>query len=188
MDTYIKDPEFNTEGIDKIYFDMDGVLADFNAGIRDLGVEPVDINSPYTPEKAAAYDRLFNAMRNANHFFRYLKPIPDGVILFTRLRKILGDRVAVLTGIPSEKRGIVDAVDDKRIWVDEWLGADVEVIAVPSKEKKNYCKGQGYALIDDSEKNVREWIAAGGSGFLFKQPEPVHIPDLPPHILDDEPR
>ena len=41
------------------------------------------------------------------------------------------------------------------------------------EEKKNYVTGPGCILIDDLEKNIREWNVAGGTGILFTSAEDV---------------
>lgn len=39
------------------------------------------------------------------------------------------------------------------------------------EEKTKFCSGKNCILIDDYEKNIREWEAAGGSGILFTSAE-----------------
>lgn len=34
------------------------------------------------------------------------------------------------------------------------------------EQKKDYCKGKEYILIDDLNKNISEWEALGGTGIL----------------------
>jgi len=52
--------------IQKIYFDLDGVLADFDRGVRELcGMEPVDQNNKNKGDD----DRLFEAIRAVEHFY-----------------------------------------------------------------------------------------------------------------------
>ena len=46
--------------VEKIYFDMDGVLADFNRGVKEiLGIEPMDQDSATKDYD----DRLFQAIK-----------------------------------------------------------------------------------------------------------------------------
>ena len=53
------------------------------------------------------------------------------------------------------------SVDDKRAWVRDRLGLDVEVIVVPREQKIMYCKPNDI-LIDDHPDTIEEWRNAGG--------------------------
>ena len=58
--------------VDAIFFDMDGVLVDFNGGQkRLLGIEPISQEK----KKSEDDDRLFSLMREYGHFYRDLEPI-----------------------------------------------------------------------------------------------------------------
>ena len=158
--------------VEKIYFDMDGVLADFWNGVRELcGLEPPDQNNP-GKDKKSSDEKMFNSIKSVDNFYLKLKPIEEGVRLFMNLQKSYGkDKVAILTGIPKPERGIIQASDDKKEWVRKYLGKDVEVNTVLAREKKNYCKGFGYMLIDDYKKNIDEWENVGGIGYRFNMDE-----------------
>lgn len=151
--------------IEKIYFDMDEVLADFNRGVRELcHMEPVD-QSVSTKEED---DALWAAVRDTGHFYDRLEPVNGALEMFNALRDKYGEKCEILSAIPKPHRGIVTAGDDKRNWVRRLLGENVIVNIVLRPEKKNYVKGPGYILIDDLEKNVHEWEAEGGTGICFK--------------------
>lgn len=151
--------------IDKIYFDMDEVLADFNRGIRELcHMEPVD-QAVSTKEDD---DALWAAVREAGHFYDRLEPVNGSIEMFKKLQEKYGDKCEILSAIPKPHRGIVTAGEDKISWVRRLLGEEVAVNIVLRAEKKNYVKGKGYILIDDLEKNVLEWEAEGGTGICFK--------------------
>lgn len=151
--------------IEKIYFDMDEVLADFNRGVRKLcHMEPVD----QTMSTKEDDDALWSAIRDAGHFYDKLEPVNGSVAMFMTLREKYGDKCEILSAVPKPHRGIVTAAEDKINWVRRLLGKDVVVNIVLRAEKRNYVKGPGYILIDDLEKNVREWEAEGGTGICFK--------------------
>jgi len=151
--------------IDKIYFDMDEVLADFNRGIRELcHMEPVD-QAVSTKEDD---DALWAAVREAGHFYDRLEPVNGSIEMFKMLQEKYGDKCEILSAVPKPHRGIVTAGEDKISWVRRLLGEEVVVNIVLRAEKKNYVKGKGYILIDDLEKNVLEWEAEGGTGLCFK--------------------
>ena len=154
--------------IDAIYFDMDGVLVDFKRGQREiLGIEPVDQEN----KKPGDDDRLFALMREHEHFYLDLKPIEGSLELFFKVKDRYGDKCRILTGVPKEKRGIVNASSDKRLWVERHIGKDSVVYTVLRKEKANYVLGRGSVLIDDFGVNIGEWRERGGTGILFTSPD-----------------
>ena len=154
--------------VDAIFFDMDGVLVDFNGGQkRLLGIEPISQEK----KKSEDDDRLFALMREYGHFYRDLEPIEGSLELFRKVREKYGDKCSILTGIPKESRGIITAEEDKRDWVKRYIGSDITVHTVLRKEKVKFVNGKGSILIDDFSKNIREWEENGGKGILFLSPE-----------------
>ncbi len=151
--------------IEKIYFDMDGVLADFDRGIREL--------CGLTPRSQELVDEqrdneMWAAVRRVGHFYDKLEPLPGAVALFRAVWDRWGDRCEILTGIPKPKRGILTAGDDKRSWASRLLSPELRVNVVFKEEKKNYCTGPGCVLIDDYSANVAAWRRAGGTAILHE--------------------
>lgn len=154
--------------VKKIYFDMDGVLADFARGTAELcHIAPVD----QSKSTRAQDDRLFEAIRDTEHFYDRLEPMPGAVEMFRAVWEKYKDRCEILTGIPKPWCGIVTAGEDKIAWVKRLLNPDVKVNIVFREEKKEYCKGQEYVLIDDFNKNIKEWESFGGTGILNESAE-----------------
>ena len=150
--------------VDRIYFDMDGVLADFGRGIRELcGMEPSVQGSPDKRHD----DMMFDAIRKVDHFYMKLKPLDEVVSIFEELNDEFGKKIEVLSAIPKPERGILHAREDKIDWIREYVSDDAVVNIVLRKEKRDYAKGKGYILIDDTERNIEEWEEAGGTGILF---------------------
>ncbi len=153
-----------------IYFDMDGTLADFEGGVRDIcGLCASDKDHPNEGQD----DLMWEGIRKAGDFYYRLKPLPGAIELFRKVYEIYGDECRILTGIPSERRGIVTAVEDKKNWVRDMIGPEVIVIVCPRKEKQLYAtdNGEPCVLIDDLRKTIREWEADGGIGILFTNAE-----------------
>lgn len=144
-----------------IYFDMDGVLADFDGYLRAHNMPHKPMNS-YNPQ---VDDLMWTAIRSVPHFYLQLAPNMDAVQLFNTMR--VKYNCEVLTAKPAEKRGITTAEEDKREWVHRYLGADVKVNVTTWRDKKNYCVGKGSILLDDFNKTVEAWNAAGGTGILY---------------------
>lgn len=148
----------------KIYFDMDGVLADFERGVRELcHIEPVDQSKATN----AQTDRLWEAVKKVPHFYLNLEPVKSAVELFNEVHGKFGENCQILTGIPKPRRGIENAGEDKTEWAHKFLSPDVKVNVVFREEKTKFCTGKNCILIDDYGKNIREWENAGGKGILF---------------------
>ena len=147
--------------IHKIYFDMDGVVADFDRGVLELcHMFPLE-QELSTPEEN---DRLYEKMREVDHFYGNLKALPTGVVLFWELYRRYGKKVGILSGIPKPKRGITDAKDDKIEWCGTFLPDNIEINIVYREEKPDFCKGPDDYLVDDFSRNIEEWENSGGTG------------------------
>ena len=156
--------------IEKIYFDMDGVLADFNRGILELcGRMPVDQSKCTDAEDDAQWD----AVREVSHFYDRLQPMPGALELFNELRENYD--CEILTKIPKKRRNIENAGEDKIRWVHRLISEEIKVTVVQDEDKKIYCKGSGHVLIDDYDQNINDWNEAGGTGILFTTPEEVKV-------------
>lgn len=154
--------------IERIYFDMDGVLANFQGGLVKLcGIAPID-QAHKTREDD---DRMFAAMREIDHFYSKLDPLEGAVELFHAVYDKYDDRCEILTGIPKLWRGIEHAAEDKTKWAHRIFSPDVKVNAVIRKEKILFVKGKGSVLIDDFVVNIKEWEREGGTGILHRNPE-----------------
>ena len=150
--------------VEEIYFDMDGVLADFERGVREIcGMEPPSQNGK---RDFGADDEMWRRIKEADHFYDHLELMPHAKEMFDAVYGKYGDRCEILTGVPKAKRGIVTAGDDKVNWVRRLLSKDIKINIVYREDKKDYVTGKGCILIDDMEKNIREWIQMGGSGVM----------------------
>ena len=170
---YFKDREGGKQvgefQVEKIYFDMDGVLADFEKGVKDIcGIEPPpqpqDLSEAERMEKKAADDQMWELIREAGNFYYQLELMPGAKELFDAVYAKYGDKVEILTGVPKEKRHIDSAKDDKRRWVEEKLSKEVGFNACAREEKIKKARGKGCILIDDMALNIAEWEQEGGTG------------------------
>ena len=153
----------------KIYLDMDGVLADFERGVWEI----CQIKAPSQDgnRNQEEDDIMWEAIRRADHFYDRLELMPGAKEMFDRIAGKYGDRCEILTGIPREERGIVTAEQDKIDWTRRMLSEKVKVNLVCRKHKQNYCTGPESVLIDDREKTIREWQKLGGTGILHRSAE-----------------
>lgn len=140
--------------INKIYIDLDGVLADFDSAMKTAcGGERLD------------NDAMWAVLREIPHFYRHLALLPDAVELFSCLFERYGNRVEILTGLPKPFGELATAATDKRDWVNEFLSPAVKVNTVSSqREKLLFCTGENDLLIDDFKSNIKRWTREGGTG------------------------
>ena len=154
----------------KVFFDMDGVLADFDRGIREFcGREP-NVQGVSGP---AADDEMWDAVSRVDHFYYRLKPKAGAEELFRRVYEALGQDCEILSGIPKPHHNVPTAGGDKIRWMHEYFSPDVKVNIVYREQKPDYCRGKDCILIDDYVQNIREWEAGGGTGILFTDAETV---------------
>ena len=152
--------------VEKIYFDMDGVLADFERGVRELcGLVPPSQNGIHNPHDD---DRMWESIRSIENFYDKLELIPGAEEMFHAVYDMYGDRCEILTGVPKPKRGILTAGDDKTKWMHRLLAKDIKVNIVHREDKPRFCTGKGSILIDDMENNIRDWKASGGTGIVHR--------------------
>ena len=155
--------------VEKIYFDMDGVLADFERGVRELcRMGPAPQGPAWVPR---CDDAMWVEIQKVEHFYDRLELVPGAKDLFDQLHERYGDRVEILTGIPKPKRNIPDAGDDKTKWIHRLLGKDIKVNIVLREQKPEYCRSKDCILIDDFNENIDSWTACGGTGIQFVSAE-----------------
>ena len=157
------------QDVEKIYFDMDGVLADFDRGVRELcHMEPQSQNGK---RDTKIDDLMWDALRKVDHYYDKLELMPGAKEMFDRVYETYGDRCEILTGIPKPKRGMEGAAEDKVTWVRRLLSKDVVVHTVYREEKPQYCSGKNCILIDDLKANIASWEEIGGTGIVHVSSE-----------------
>lgn len=142
--------------IKTIYFDMDGVLADFDRGVKEI----LGFSQGWE-------EFMWDEMKKHPHFYYDLKPIEDAVELFKEVWKKYGDNCQILSAYPKPFRGIDEAYNDKILWIKKYLGEGIIANLVYREEKVNFIKDSQSVLVDDYDKNIDEWNMKGGTGILF---------------------
>ena len=147
----------------KVYIDSDGVLADFEGWIRK-----------YDPE--LLHPVYKTAIKHMSEAFRVSEVIDRGLIEFIKNNK----DAYVLTAVPSiehiEPYNDTDYsseaiqnifIHNKRIWFES-VGIPLEQVIIVTRrsDKVKYSNSEAL-LIDNYEKNCKEWRESGGTAVLF---------------------
>lgn len=128
----------------QLYLDMDGVLADFDAGYAAAFGR--------RPDKAKD-DVDWDAVRAYPDFYLHLPPMADVDVPWSYVERY---QPIVLTGVPR----IPEAAANKRAWAARWLPGTL-VVATRSSEKAAVAR-PGDVLVDDWTRYRDKWEAAGG--------------------------
>ena len=141
----------------KIFLDMDGVVADLLAAISRRLDKPV--NSISSDE---IYDFLRETAKAKIPIFLEIPKMKDADKLYNYVKKY---NHQFLTSAGSYATSYI--AKQKIEWVRKHFGnVKVDVVST-SKEKAAWAKPY-HILIDDRDKSINAWVAAGGIGILHK--------------------
>ena len=143
--------EVNKEDLPEIYCDMDQVLCNFLKGADKVVGEPF-VN--------ADKEKRWNTISNTKDFWANLEWMPGAERLYRRIEKYDPHILSAYAG--KDK--------NSRVGKMKWLTKNTKVPRgkihlVVRSQKKDFAKGNNL-LIDDYEKNIKEWESAGGQGIL----------------------
>jgi len=139
-----------------IFCDLDGVLVDFEKGYEDL--TGIDIKNQFVQGDEKFWAPLTDA---GAKFWAALDWMPDGKLLWRYIKKYHPN----ILSAPSREKS-------SKVGKEAWCRINIpnqykNLLLVPSWEKKDYA-GENKILIDDMEKNIKEWENNGGIGILHK--------------------
>lgn len=147
--------------IDRIFVDMDGVLADFVRGVEG----PKYLNGPLVSEQT--YDSRKIELSNKG-LFKDL-PIMPGMLKLINYIKKSGIDWEILTASGSVNRTVV--AKDKIYWIRKHVDPKVIVTATIKGEDKAAFAKPNHVLIDDRKSNIKAWTEAGGISILHRSAE-----------------
>lgn len=133
--------------MDKLYCDLDGVIVDFDKEKQKI--------------KFDNDDQMWKEIEKDPDWFAKLSPMADYLELWDYIKQY---NPIILTALPRKSTKL-NADSNKRDWVKRYLG-DVPVITCYAVEKQKYAPGN--ILIDDTGRNIGQWIKQGGIGILHK--------------------
>ena len=135
-----------------IYCDMDSVLVDFDRGYQEL----TGMISQQADAKGV--ETFWDPISKAGaKFWITLQWMPDGKQLWDYIKKYNPILLSAPSREESSKLG-------KRVWVKRELPG-VKLILKYASQKQEYASPTSI-LIDDRQKNIDQWEAAGGIGIL----------------------
>lgn len=156
--------------IQRIYFDMDGVLVDWFGGICDLLQRDRLHEESRWPEGATTeqalqvdVDRMWNLVsRHGCDWWANLDPLPS----MRELLVLFADTRAEI-GILTSPANCEHAATGKIRWLKQHLPGFVDRVHMTAD--KHYLARRGVLLIDDHDGNCERFRAAGGTAVLFPQ-------------------
>lgn len=157
----------------KIYFDMDGVLVNFDSAHPNAG----KFNHPsseLSPEMREAKKQFWREIEQQENFWRDI-PVMANAENLLGVAKSMGE-IFILSKTPGAKhfvggeKYVSFVADEKRKWVLKNLSNffDAKHIIICNDKKGALVKPtQKDILIDDRHENISEWESHGGRGILF---------------------
>lgn len=144
-----------------IFFDMDGVVADFNhkASLvldRIVGWGPYDLT-----------DEDWKVLAKEEHLYLDLFLIEESRSAFQLAKSFKGFQVKFLTAIPRVKT-IPTAREDKTKWIAKHFPGEEVLFGPYSRDKWKHAKPLDI-LIDDRLSNVQEWVRDGDGIAIYHE-------------------
>lgn len=140
-----------------LYLDMDGVVADWNKGAREI------VGYATSDPKQVYPDHDWEKIKQHEHFYLELDRLPladELVDLARKFRDDLGWGLRFLTAIPH-LNDMPMAFSDKVRWAEKYY-PDIPVTFGPYSRDKHHHAKAGDILIDDRKDNCQDWEKAGG--------------------------
>jgi len=141
----------------RLFLDSDGVLADFDEGVRRLlGMMPAAF------ERKHGKREFWRRIAKAKNFYGTLPEMPDARLLFDGVRDV---KPTILTGLPVGKWAAPQKVE----WVAEHFPG-VPIITCMARDKAKHMQ-PGDVLVDDRENHRAAYEAAGITFLCHKNAE-----------------
>ena len=140
-----------------VAIDMDGVLADFDAGSRTaLGKDKDSIPTRDFWKGITRYDK------DVQPFFENLPVMQDAFELMHFITSNF-ENYFVLTASGFTPKNVEE---QKRNWAKKVFSPHLRVVTVRKSSDKAQYADPNTILVDDRRKSIDPWIAAGGIGIL----------------------
>ena len=146
----------------RIYCDIDGVLSDFAGKVSEMLGEPlIDGKYDTDPEyKKRMWKAVGKYQKEGGELWYELDLMPDAMELWNYIKKY-NPEILSAGGNPQHK-----AEGQKHRWIAKHFGPNVKVNVTRLAADKAQYAAPNHILIDDKEKALGPWRAAGGIGIL----------------------
>jgi hypothetical protein len=145
----------------EVFVDLDGVLVDFVEGVQrlipDYSEAKYQADSKY---RSMMWKTIGAHQKQGNEFWLELNPMQDASILWNYVKQY-DPQILTATGGSGYGAG-----EQKKRWVSKHLGSNVVVNLTQRADEKAQHAGPNRILIDDKQKAIGPWEAAGGIGVL----------------------
>ena len=139
----------------RIFVDLDGVMADLDKHVKAItGKTFLQLRATGT----GFTEFVENERKQGHSVFDQLDPMPDAHVLWSYIEKYRPD-ILTATGVPKE-----EATAEKVRWVFNNLDGFKNIYTVRSGAQKARYAAPNHILIDDRDKSIIPWRAAGGIG------------------------
>lgn len=145
-----------------IYWDMDGVLANFNKGAKQLIKDanlPIPDEDDYHYLSNPLYKEQVQHIATSGCFWRNLEVIPEGIEGFNLARNY-----SMVLSSPQ----FFASATPKFEWCHKHLGIKDDKVILTSA--KHHLAAKDRFLIDDKSTNCQEFAEAGGRAVLVELP------------------
>ena len=160
------------------YFDMDGVLCDFDKKIQQLKLNSVRNvpSSELTPEEKIQRKLFWEEIgKMGTDFWESIEPIKEVVEILKYWKSNHMVNFNILTKVPNDKLVHDFAIKGKENWLKKYFNKDFFTsINIIDKNKESFCKDINDILIDDRDSNCMKWQQAGGTAILYKNPNQLN--------------
>lgn len=146
-----------------IYVDLDGVCADFHKKVLEL------TGDSYKGEDTW---RILDQVPNLFYNLEVLEGTKEALLYISN--EFGRENVEYLTALPKITGLLHTAQKDKVRWVKDklevgYMDCNLQVNCVQHwSYKKYFCEGSDDILIDDSDRNIQQWVEYGGTGILHR--------------------
>jgi phosphoglycolate phosphatase-like HAD superfamily hydrolase len=147
-----------------IYIDMDGVLCDFIKSASKATGKPLKDFTDWMKIREFAWKKV---SEKGVDFWSNLDWTPDGKKLWNYIQKYNPN---ILSAHPVKSPNKEYALKGKPIWIKNNLQGVDKIYLVKGIDKQKYANSTSI-LIDDAERNIKQWESKGGIGILHKNTE-----------------
>lgn len=167
-----------------IYFDMDGVLADWIHGFEKLFPHvPYSQYNALTREEQKPYRKKIDGN---GYFYQQLRPFTKVIDALVELKR-LGYQVEILSSVGKMFPDLV--IQQKQAWLKKHVEIELVANFVNKSEYKARYAHKNALLLDDRARSVNPFLKAGGKSIIFhgdQVSEPQQLITLVEQSFDEQ--